>query len=179
PCRDASDRATATLVIAESQWWLLDIALDHLTLGRALMYGSVLEADASVTQLAPNTGRLFDLTAPQHHLDAAVDGFRRAGTTHHLPRGLMSRAWLRFLQGSRDMARADLDEAWEIAERGPMRLHLADIHLHRTRLFHAARPYPWGTPYADLAAARRLIEECGYGRRKGELEDTEAAAERW
>ena len=32
-------------------------------------------------------------------------------------------------------AQSDLDEAWEIAERGPMPLFLADIHLHRARLF--------------------------------------------
>ena len=56
-----------------------------------------------------------------------------------------------------------------------MRLFLADIHLHRARLFHAATPYPWDSPQADLAAARKLIEQCGYGRRKEELEDAEAA----
>ena len=51
---------------------------------------------------------------------------------------------LLFLTGARtgrDSAQADLDEAWEIAERGPMRLFLADIHLHRARLF--------GLPIAD------------------------------
>ncbi|MDG4597365.1 MAG: hypothetical protein P9F75_17040 [Candidatus Contendobacter sp.] len=47
--------------------------------------------------------------------------------------------------------------------------------LHRARLFHAATPYPWTSPQADLAAARKLIEQCGYGRRKEELEDAEAA----
>jgi hypothetical protein len=31
--------------------------------------------------------------------------------------------------------------------------------------------YSWGSPAADLAAARRLIESCGYWRRKAELED--------
>ena len=33
----------------------------------------------------------------------------------------------------------------------------------------------WGSPAADLAAARELIEKCGYGRRKEELEDAERA----
>jgi hypothetical protein len=78
-----------------------------------------------------------------------------------------------------------LDEARQIAERGPMRLHLADIHLHRARLFHATSPYPWNKgpdgkprgPKDDLAAARALIEQCGYWRRKEELEDAEAAAQ--
>jgi hypothetical protein len=35
--------------------------------------------------------------------------------------------------------------------------------------------YPWESPQADLAAARRLIEEHGYWRRKEELEDAEQA----
>jgi hypothetical protein len=105
----------------------------------------------------------------------------------HLPRGLLTRAWLRLLEGETDGARADLDEAWEIAERGPMRLFMADVHLYRARLFHGVTPYPWDKdkqgnlrgPKDDLAAARRLIEQCGYGRRKEELEDAEEAAKNW
>jgi len=107
-----------------------------------------------------------------------------------MPRGLLSRAWLRFLEGRQsgpESAQSDLDEAWEIAERGPMRLHMADIHLYRASLFHAVKPYPWnknpdGTdrgPKDDLKDARKLIESCGYWRRKEELEDAEAAAKNW
>jgi hypothetical protein len=44
--------------------------------------------------------------------------------------------------------------AWEIAERGPMKLLLADIHLHRARLFFREAEYPWGSPGADLAPPR-------------------------
>jgi len=36
--------------------------------------------------------------------------------------------------------------------------------------------YPWISPQADIAEARRLIEKHGYWRRKEELEDAEAAA---
>ena len=46
-------------------------------------------------------------------------------------------------QAEAEASRRDLDEAWQIAERGPMRLFMADIHLHRARLFHAEKPYPW------------------------------------
>jgi hypothetical protein len=63
-----------------------------------------------------------------------------------------------------------LDQAQEIAERGPMPLYLADIHLHRARLFH---------DQAELARARVLIEKHGYGRRQEELEDAQAAARTW
>jgi hypothetical protein len=149
-----------------------------------------------------------------------VSGLRRAGTTHHLPRALLTRAWHRSLLASStgtparrdpadgqecpsysDSAQSDLDEAWEIASRGPMPLFLADIHLHRARLFAceptalAAGPgtadqaaasatpaasavgsqYPWQSPEHDLAEARRLIEKHGYGRRLEELHDAEKA----
>lgn len=177
-CREVESRALQTLRwIQDNSGPILDIALDHLTLGRALLFGSVVEADAFGFQPALGTESLID-PATQDHLDAAVDGLRSAGQIDYLPLGLLSRAWLRFLQGDRAAA-ADLNEAWEIAERGPMRLHMADIHLYRARLFHAVQPYPWDSPHADLAAARKLIEECGYWRRKEELEDAEAAAENW
>ena len=96
----------------------------------------------------------------------------------HLPRGLLTRAWLRSLTGRAtgpDSAQSDLDEAWEIAERGPMPLFQADIHLYRARLFHHAKPYPWQPPQHDLAEARRLIFKHSYLRRKEELEDAESA----
>jgi len=64
-------------------------------------------------------------------------------------------------------------EAWEITESGPMKLFMADIHLHRARLFFREKEYPWESPEADLKAARKLIEQCGYWRRKEELEDAE------
>ncbi len=60
-----------------------------------------------------------------------------------------------------------------------MRLFMADIHLHRARLFFREEKYPWTGPQADLAAARRLIEQCGYGRRREELADAEAALVGW
>ena len=65
---------------------------------------------------------------------------------------------------------ADLAEALEIAERGPMRLHLADIHLYRARMF---------CDKVELQKARGLIERCGYWRRESELEDAEEASKRW
>jgi hypothetical protein len=47
-----------------------------------------------------------------------------------------------------------------------MPLHLADVHLHRARLFRDRD---------ELASARALIEKHGYWRRKEELQDAEAA----
>jgi tetratricopeptide (TPR) repeat protein len=176
--RDVENRAARTLAWAEEiRTSILTMALDHLTVGRAILYRSVMEAGASV--MVPGTRPLVNQIAAHNQLDAAVDCLHRAGQMHHLPRGLLSRAWLRILQGNTSSAQTDLDEAWEIAARASMRLFLADIHLYRARLFHAVKPYPWGTPHADLSAARKLIEECGYWRRKEELEDAEAASENW
>ena len=93
-----------------------------------------------------------------------------------------TRALWRAASGAFDGSREDLNDAFEIAERGPMRLHLADIHLHRARLFGLIpnRPadYPWVSARDDLDKARKFIDECGYGRRREELEDAEAAWKR-
>jgi tetratricopeptide (TPR) repeat protein len=173
-CHDVSGRAARTLQWAEQgNLSLLTIALDYVTLGRAALYAAVLEGNP-----------LEQLDPCRESLQHAVDGLRRAGMQQYLPVGLFTRAWLRFLMGARtgqdDSAQSDLDEALGIAERGPMPLFLADILLHRARLFGLSkdRParYPWASPHADLAEARRLIEKHGYGRRKEELEDAEAAA---
>ncbi len=166
-CRAVSERAAKIQQRRNGlpTYSLLDIALDHLTLGRAALYTAILEQSA--------------IHNPQSAIESAVSGLRRAGTQDHLPRGLLTRAWLRSLQGAQigpDSAQADLDEAWEIAVRGPMKLHMADIHLTRARLFGLRpEPYPWDAAATDLAAAERLIRECGYHRRDGELADIKRA----
>jgi hypothetical protein len=52
---------------------------------------------------------------------------------------------------------------------------MADIHLHRARLFFREKPYPWKSPQDDLAAAEKLINACGYHRRDEELVDAKRA----
>jgi hypothetical protein len=149
-----------------------DYAENQLIRGRVGFYEHLLTA---ATATEPPSYVLEDV-------ERAIKGFRDANSVIDLPKGLLTRAWLRFHTGARigpESAKQDLDEAWEIAERGPMRLYMADIHLYRARLFHAVKPYPWTSPQKDLAAARKLIEQCGYWRRKEELEDAEAAAKNW
>ena len=156
-------------------------------------------ADLAATQLAIARCKLYQLIADRQktalfadlqseitcQLGDAMLGFRQSGQRNLLPFCLLTRAWEQSLSGARtrpENIQNDLDEAWEIAERGPMPLFLADIHLHRARLFFRANHYPWnqhpdGAPRGstdDLAAARRLIEKHGYWRRKQELEDAEA-----
>src|SRR6202521_3895227 len=168
-----SQRAASTLEWVARQEWLLDIALDYLTLSRAALYEATLKNGSNVLPPnAENSQRQHDAIA----VTIAVDGLRRSGNIDDLPRGLLTRAWQHFLSlasTSRDSARHDLDEAWEISERGPMPLFLADIHLHRARLFFREQSYPWESPQADLVKARQLIEKHSYGRRKEEWEDAE------
>jgi hypothetical protein len=174
-CRAVFQRAVQTLKIAERKNWLLDIALAHLTLGLAALYEAILERGNHIPSRDLEEKKRRDAATT---LDLAVAGLRRAGAVEFLVRGLLTRAWLRFLKGARtgpESAQEDSDEAWEIAERGPMKLHMADIHLHRARLFFREADYPWESPQHDLAEARRLIKECGYHRRDEELEDAEAA----
>ena len=209
-CRAVAERAAQTLKwVTDAKLDLLSIALNHLTLGRTVLYAAILESRSrrseppqtfSPPPAAEESQRGFTSAATE--LDEAVSGLRRAGYQDDLPRGLLTRAWLRALIGPRtgpESAQSDLDEAWEIAERGPMPLFLADIHLYRARLFFREEQYPWdkhpdGTPRGpkdDLAAARAIIcretvyQKDGvtlkhsYLRRLPELEDAEAALKRF
>jgi tetratricopeptide (TPR) repeat protein len=154
--RPVIDRAKQTLGWAKQQGWQLDVALDHLTLGRAALYLSILRPSGHNARRAATS-----------ELNAAVDVLRAAGNHDDLPRSLLSRAWLLGLEGKLDEARTDLDEAWEIAERGSMQLFMADVHLYRARLFHDA---------AELAEASKMITYLGYTRRNLELKDAEQEA---
>jgi tetratricopeptide (TPR) repeat protein len=178
--RAVSERAAQTLKWAErNNVDILSIALDHLTLGRAALYAAILESRSRRGEAAPPPpANQPGLASAATEIDHAVSGLRRAGVQDYLLRGLLTRAWLRSLTGPAtgpDSAQSDLDEAWEIAERGPMPLFQADIHLYRARLFFRAKPYPWQPPQHDLAEARRLIFKHSYLRRKEELEDAESA----
>ena len=149
----------------------------HCSWFRAALYAAILESRSRREESAPPPpASQPDLASAATEIDHAVSGLRRAGVQDYLLRGLLTRAWLRSLTGPAtgpDSAQSDLDEAWEIAERGPMPLFLADIHLYRARLFFREKSYPWQSPQHDLAEARRLIFKHGYLRRKEELEDAE------
>lgn len=151
-CDQVAKRGHAALaIVLAGSKNLLDIALNNLILARCSLYADLLQ------------GHIPGEEARQHS-DAAVVGLRQAGQVDYLPRGLLTRAWLRHCLNDIPGCEADLNEAQRIAERGGMKLHLADIALYRARLFKDK---------AELAKARALIEECGYGRRIPELEDAE------
>ncbi len=151
-CGEVEGRAIEMLKGVDASDSMLSIALYHLALGRVHLYRALL------------TGGDPAESAPE--IAAAVDGLRRAGTTHHLPRGLLTRARLLWHLGDTKGAHADLDETWEIASLGPMPLFLADVCLFRSRLFQ---------DYEALREARRLIGRYKYDRRLPELADAEMA----
>jgi hypothetical protein len=155
-CEAVSERANEWLAWRVPADPLFDIALIDLILVRSTLY---------------KAGFAVPIPASAHQqITVAVDGLRAAGDMSYLPRGLLTRAWLRCASWDEEGARADLEEAWEITERGPMPLFQADILLTRARLFRDR---------AALAEARRLIEKHGYHRRDEELADAEAAAVGW
>jgi hypothetical protein len=158
-CDGVELRATATLKWAvDCRFSLLTIALDHLTLARVEVIRAIL------------THQLPQPTLDLPHVAAAVNGLRAAGQADYVPKGLLPAALYHFVRDDTAAAGTALDQAHEIAERGPMPLYLADIRLHRARLLGDR---------AELAQARSLIEKHGYCRREEELEDAEAAARDW
>jgi tetratricopeptide (TPR) repeat protein len=153
------NRAEQTIEWAKTVRWLLDIALDHISLGRAHLLQALQEGSQDFTQAA-------------EHLNQAVDGLRQAGTQHHVPRGLLARAELYRVKGEFNKAQHDIEEAMTIAERGEMGLHQADCHLEYARLYLAMRETDKAREH--LAIAKKMIEQRGYHRRDREVKELEA-----
>lgn len=177
--REAQRRAMDDLEWVSARDWTLAMALDRMTLARASLLLALQERSGDLTQATALFNR-------------AVDGLRGAGHRAHVARGLLARAELHRV--SRDSAKAqrDLDEAYEIAIRGPMRLYECDVHLESCRLILAMEEaaekldpedlFP-DSPLAlydavnnPLAAARKhldkaetMVKETGYHRRDPEL----------
>jgi tetratricopeptide (TPR) repeat protein len=154
--------------ILTQEYSLLDFALDKLSLGRAFMLHALAEsADPSL--------RASTFTQARDYLQQAVAGLRKSGNQDELPRALFARAACYRAQNEFAPAEADLEEAREIAERGEMKLHLADYHLEACCLCLAQGEERRGKgeergAKEHLAIAKEMIEKMGYGRRKPEVE---------
>jgi tetratricopeptide (TPR) repeat protein len=159
-CAQVEGRTLYAMPIAEKHDWLIDIACDHLTLARAALYRSL--------SLGPEQS---DSEKMSEEVESALVKLRAANALHLFPLALLTAAFFHATLGDNpDKSKRLLDEAQQIAERGPMPLYLADVHLHRARLFR---------DLSELKKARDLIEKHGYWRRREELEDAEAAATAW
>ena len=158
-CKDVRGRAEQTLGWAEQGGLgLLTIALDNLSLGRA-HFGHTLCREGAGEDGSAESAKV--------HLDRAVEGLRKAGLEEFVVRGLLARAAFRRVHGDRPSAEADLDEAEEIAERGQMLLHLADVHLERTLLHLGFGENDRARQRLD--GAMELVERWGYGRRRRDV----------
>ncbi len=147
---------------------LLDQALSSLLLARATLY------KARLTATIDSASYEEALHSVAVYLNEALNGVSKLSAIYLLPRVLLTRAWQRCLVSDRAGSIEDLDEAWEIAERGSMPLYQVDILLTRARLFglsNSDSAYPWDSWQQDLATAKTQIEEYGYGRRRDELSD--------
>ena len=160
--REIQRRAETAVEIAEENRWLLALAGNSVTIGRARLYASVMARGLS-TEVDQETKGYFT---------RALEWARESGRLDELPRILLHCAHgLQFSQEelSKEAVEA-IDEAERIAEQGTMPLYLADVHLHRARFYQDG---------SELAKARELIKEHGYWRRRKELEDAEQASESW
>ena len=116
-------------------------------------------------------------------MERAVDGLRQAGHQEFIVRGLLARAEYYRVTGDLNKAQKDLDEAFSIASRGGMGLHLADCHLEYARLSLRARSAkqspdwmmsPDGKEIASGGVSIRLSDYSTFA-----LAMTEMAREHW
>jgi tetratricopeptide (TPR) repeat protein len=156
--QEVLSRALQTLEWAKTQRFLLDIAIDHLSLGRAHLLQTLQEGSQ-------------EFTRAKEHLNQAVDELRQAGVQDYVSRGWLARAELYRAQGEFDKAQHDLDEAMTIAERGGMGLHQADCHLGYARLYLAMGKNDDARRCLDIA--REMVDEMGYHRRDKDILEIE------
>jgi len=174
--KEVLERAQTTVKYEMEGWYsLLDIALDKLTIGKALMF-------------------LNKFKGAENYLNQAVDGLRASGDQDILAMCLILRAQQYRIVKDFPSSCSNLDEALEIAEYGQMRLHLTDYHLEAARLISAqvSEEKPASSNYQIIEngetlqltkeemqakyrehfiKAEKLINETGYRRRDKELEE--------
>jgi hypothetical protein len=156
---EVRQRAAQSLERDSAQGWLLGIALDYLSLGRAELLAY--EADGS-----------GELAKAESRLNQAVDGLRRASQLQELPSALLARAAYFRLTTDHDRARRDLDEAMRLAIRSGMRLFECDAHLEYARL--ALAEGNRDAARSHLVRASELVAATGYHRRDREIAEIEA-----
>jgi tetratricopeptide (TPR) repeat protein len=193
---DAQHRASQIRGWAKAQGFLRDIAFSTLTLGRA-HFGLAIEStikpqQESVTRNIADIARIY--------FDEALDELRAFNQLEYIAHCLLARARFRRGVGDWEGAVRDLNEVEEIAEPGPMKLHLCDMALELVRLSFARietfaplsgvlernksskRSVPSAEQITELKseAAKQLriaadyIEKVGYHRRDEELAELQA-----
>ena len=169
------ERAQQTLEWIKPFGDLLSIALDQLSLGKALFQKAQKE-DASLMGQAAQ------------YLDQAVEGLREASQVDYLCLGLLARAACHNHQNQQKSAWQDLDEVYEFASHSGALLFLTDYHLEACRnihkqlsaggeflviengeTLHPERCEMQARFERHLVCAEKLINDTGYHLRDGEL----------
>jgi len=192
--QEALERARKTLKWAyENNAPILDFCFNKLIIGKALLLQTVDNDSSSFTET-------------EDYLNHAIDGLRESGYQYNVPLGLFARATLYRHQHDFLRSWTDLDEAREISEYGQMKLNLTDYHLEACRLINDQLSMSNMSCEVNVARmnngqviengetliltreelqakfqehfkeAARLIEETGYHRRDGELEELRMTA---
>ncbi|HVG30792.1 MAG TPA: TIR domain-containing protein [Pyrinomonadaceae bacterium] len=156
--QEVQARTEQTLSWVTALGWLLNIALDYLSIGRAYLLQARREASSNFTEATK-------------YLNRAVNGLRQAGNLDDLPRGLLARAELHRVKGEFDRTQDDLDEAISIAQRGSMGLYEADCHLEYARLYLARGEREKARE--SWEKAKGMIERMGYHRRDRDVVEIE------
>jgi hypothetical protein len=185
---EVMERAEYAIKISERYLWLLDVALNQLTLAHAHLQPALHPSTSGTTPGMEEVGRSREseprgargagehITQAADWLEKAVASLRAAGQNDYLPRGLLTRATLHRLTRNYPLAQQDLQEVHDIAEPSGMRLHLTDYHLEAAQLAHAMGE-PQATIQRHLQAAAELIQQTGYHWRDGELAELQKQLE--
>ncbi len=126
-CRQVRGRSMTTLEwVTSAKRPPLNLAVDHLTLGRTHLLESLLKAGPSGT-----ISERSELELVSRHLEKGVTLLRCAEEQQELPRGLFARAMLARVRKRFDDALRDLSEAESIANRGSMLSFQIDAAIER------------------------------------------------
>lgn len=151
-CDEVKRRASRSVEWHRSQGWILDIALDHLSLGQAEMLSGG-----------------GDRARAAAHLNAAVDTIRKSGYLDFLPVALIARASLSRRCNDGDRALRDLETAMKIIQRTGMRLFEADGLLEHAHIAIARGDISGGR--AHFQTAQSMIGQMGCRHRDKELSE--------
>lgn len=136
-----------TIEWGESFYYLLDFALDKLSIGRALL-------------LKAHAEKKGDLSEAKNFLGEAMDALREAGDYEFIARGLLTHAELNRYWNNFDRSLAYLQEIREMPEIGEMDLFMTDFHLESAKLCRAMNLQEEAEEHMNKA--KTLIEKSGY-----------------
>ena len=149
-------RTELTLPVAETEEWPLDIALDHLSIGRALLLDGLYHDGARLDK----AGEFFD---------RSVRRLQQMGELTWLPSALLARSMFYRFQDRLDDSKEDLLEAWESSRECGLKLYETDSHLEYVRWLLANGDRQGARTIFDVA--KTMVRDFNYRRRDLEVRE--------